>query len=628
MAKKLTMAVLTIALITGIALAQTPVVPTAKKDSIKTPVVTTATKDTIKTPAVPIAKKDSIKTPAVPAAKKAEPAKTNVPATTPQVQAKPAAKAPSSEGGHFLLGMQAGGCKLIGGIVDQSTIGVTGSLMVGYAFNAKLSARLMGGIGLMGAKTAVWDSKASDYKTTVIPISADVLYRLTKSPGIAPYLLAGVGYLPCTNELSANVDSLNQSLDASNLMFGGGLGVQFPLNRALSLFIETRYDYFGEKTNNSGSLDTNSGLVRASVGIATNLFSLGQDKPALATITGKVIDKNQKPLAATVSGGGVSARTNPATGEYTLSGITITATPVIIKAEAGGFISNTISAVLTKKNRKTPLGNQIVKLEPIPINPALVTGAVIDYKTGSPLPARIAIKGAKTVNLTANTKGQFSTSLDPGKYDVAISADGYNDKTISITAKDNAPMTMNYGLVKKKEVFAFENINFALGKADILPATEPILNNLLKVLQDNPDIKVEIAGHTDNIGSIVKNQKLSQARAESVVKWLINRGIFANKMVAVGYGSSKPVASNKTKVGRSQNRRIEIIVLEQVAPPAPAPIIPALAPKAGTPEPTKPIAKDTIKTPVVPIAKKDSIKTPVVPIAKKDSIKTPVVPKR
>lgn len=287
----------------------------------------------------------------------------------------------------------------------------------------------------------------------------------------------------------------------------------------------------------------------------------GPKVPATGIIAGKVTDKNGKPLAATISVAGMTFNADPATGNYTAPGIQIGAAPVEVKADLKGYIAKTGSVVLTKKNKKTPAPqNFVLDLKPIPQSD--VTGKVIDYKTGNPVPATLTFVGKKTVTVKADANGNYATKLDADTYKVTATADGFNANSFSVTAADGKPVAKPVNMVKQKEVFSFSNINFAVGKATITPAIETALQPLLKVLLDNPDLKVEIGGHTDAVGSKIKNEKLSQARADAVVEWLIAKQVKA-KMTSKGYGSSMPVATNKTKAGRAQNRRIEIKVAEQ-----------------------------------------------------------------
>ena len=116
-------------------------------------------------------------------------------------------------------------------------------------------------------------------------------------------------------------------------------------------------------------------------------------------------------------------------------------------------------------------------------------------------------------------------------------------------------------ILKKDDTITLDNVYFALGKADIVPESFPTLNEVLKIFKDNPGIQIQIEGHTDSQGSATYNQKLSQARAESVMRYLVeNLGIPQGQLTAIGYGEERPVADNRTKEGRAQNRRIEFRV--------------------------------------------------------------------
>lgn len=109
-----------------------------------------------------------------------------------------------------------------------------------------------------------------------------------------------------------------------------------------------------------------------------------------------------------------------------------------------------------------------------------------------------------------------------------------------------------------KKPLILEGVNFATGKADLTPESQAILNGVAESLVAHDDIKVQVGGHTDNTGSAAVNKRLSAARAESVRQYLISKGVAADRLTAAGFGPSKPIASNKTAAGRSQNRRVEL----------------------------------------------------------------------
>ena len=110
--------------------------------------------------------------------------------------------------------------------------------------------------------------------------------------------------------------------------------------------------------------------------------------------------------------------------------------------------------------------------------------------------------------------------------------------------------------------FKLDNIFFDLGKATIKDASIPSLDNLYEILKKN-DISIELGGHSDSIGSEETNLRLSQDRVNSVRNYLVNKGISGDRIVAQGYGETKPVASNSTEEGRAQNRRVEVKIIEK-----------------------------------------------------------------
>jgi outer membrane protein OmpA-like peptidoglycan-associated protein len=113
--------------------------------------------------------------------------------------------------------------------------------------------------------------------------------------------------------------------------------------------------------------------------------------------------------------------------------------------------------------------------------------------------------------------------------------------------------------VEKGQSITLEGILFETGSAKITPASEAVLAKVIQTLKDNPDINVEIQGHTDNKGRESANLKLSERRANSVKTYLVTKGIEKARLTSKGFGQTKPVASNDTPEGREKNRRIEFL---------------------------------------------------------------------
>ena len=112
--------------------------------------------------------------------------------------------------------------------------------------------------------------------------------------------------------------------------------------------------------------------------------------------------------------------------------------------------------------------------------------------------------------------------------------------------------------VKKKVDYAAQNILFATGSYKLLASSNKGLNEVAKILQDNPDLKLSIDGHTDNTGTPEKNQTLSENRANAVKNYLVSKGVAESRLTAAGHGQDQPIADNKTAAGRQKNRRVEL----------------------------------------------------------------------
>jgi len=109
-----------------------------------------------------------------------------------------------------------------------------------------------------------------------------------------------------------------------------------------------------------------------------------------------------------------------------------------------------------------------------------------------------------------------------------------------------------------------DKVQFATGKAEILPESFSLLDDVAKVFVENEQIEVvQVEGHTDSTGTAAINRTLSQQRAESVVKYLAGKGVAKKRMVAKGFGPDKPIADNGDDAGREKNRRVEFNIIKQ-----------------------------------------------------------------
>jgi outer membrane protein OmpA-like peptidoglycan-associated protein len=155
-----------------------------------------------------------------------------------------------------------------------------------------------------------------------------------------------------------------------------------------------------------------------------------------------------------------------------------------------------------------------------------------------------------------NTSFADGTSLEyhPAFHLVVIEVKPMKEGLVTVDADALARDIARAGRV------AVYGIYFDIGKADIKPESDPVLKEIAKLLRQNPRLKLHVVGHTHSIGDFAANMKLSQARADAVVKELVSRhGVDAKRLRAHGVGPLAPAASNITEEGRAKNRRVELV---------------------------------------------------------------------
>lgn len=200
-------------------------------------------------------------------------------------------------------------------------------------------------------------------------------------------------------------------------------------------------------------------------------------------------------------------------------------------------------------------------------------GKISDSETGDPVLAKldvVDVASDKVVATTASSEvdGRYRVRLPSRKsYMIDLRATGYladmKRLTIPEDSKEeffNLDATLAKVKVGKKVVL--NNILFETGKSVLTAGSYAELGRLLNIMQDNPNMKIEVSGHTDKTGSEAVNFRLSEARAKAVVDFLIKQGINSDRMEYRGYGSLQPIADNTTPEGRQQNRRVEFKILE------------------------------------------------------------------
>lgn len=210
-----------------------------------------------------------------------------------------------------------------------------------------------------------------------------------------------------------------------------------------------------------------------------------------------------------------------------------------------------------------------VHAKPQPIS--YVSGTVYDKETKVPLAAEVLMVNLKTKmtqfnDYTAAETGDFLAVMPMGSdYSLNVSAKGYlfYSEHFELPEKNgNKPVELNVYMerIKTGRNLTLKNIFFDTNMATLLPKSLVELDVLLALMMENPTLKIEIQGHTDNTGSDAQNMSLSDARAKAVYNYLIEKNIEAERLQFKGYGRNKPIASNATPDGRQQNRRTSFIV--------------------------------------------------------------------
>ena len=191
---------------------------------------------------------------------------------------------------------------------------------------------------------------------------------------------------------------------------------------------------------------------------------------------------------------------------------------------------------------------------------------VRDAKSDSLLAAQVTFSNAANeavlASVTTDSLTGYAQLRLPLNTKIRVHIEAANHLALTRPVEEIGGMeTFRLEPIVKKRAIILHNLFFATNKTTILPESEPSLQDLFDMLQENPEVRIRITGHTDNVGSDKANQKLSEGRANSVRDNLIKRGIDAGRIEAEGKGKTMPIAPNDTEEGRAQNRRVEFMIL-------------------------------------------------------------------
>ncbi len=206
-----------------------------------------------------------------------------------------------------------------------------------------------------------------------------------------------------------------------------------------------------------------------------------------------------------------------------------------------------------------------------PLRTLWVKGHVFDKKTTKGLPSTVELieLSSKQVisRIQTDELGNYLVTLPVGKdYAFNVNHKGYLFYSDNFLLARNAPDSSyekNIGLqpLEVNATIVLNNVFFDVNKFDLKPESQVELSKIIQLLKDNTSLKIQISGHTDNIGKPADNLALSNNRAKAVVNYLIANGIATQWLIAKGFGETQPVADNKNEEGRAKNRRTEMKVV-------------------------------------------------------------------
>lgn len=269
------------------------------------------------------------------------------------------------------------------------------------------------------------------------------------------------------------------------------------------------------------------------------------------------------------NGKSLNIRVNPITGEYESAVSEGQSYSASLNFEGYEPLQQTVDLSSTRK------GDTVVKDFILKMPETMLQGSIKD-QNGNPIAGKLKIEDALSLeqinNLATDKNGAFSVPLKEGRaYRLVPSAPEHVGTNVELdmrstkrgaVIRQDLTVTAIQVAVEKGMTFTLKNIFFDSGKWDVRPESAKELEKLMAFLSEYKSVRIEIGAHTDAIGSDEANQTLSRRRAESVVQFLVARGVGTERLIARGYGESIPVAGNDTEEGREKNRRVEFKLIK------------------------------------------------------------------
>jgi outer membrane protein OmpA-like peptidoglycan-associated protein len=482
--------------------------------------------------------------------------------------------------GRWVLGLHGGGNLWVNDY-NERKIAAGGEILLGYGLSKYISLGLAGGYDELKANQS---PPAGGFQYTYLkiesfPVALRVSLHLNPDGRFSPFLYAGGGTTIFRRKDFAGAFVPDTKYKTS-LYIPVGVGFEVKASRSVSFVFDAGYRITDDKVD---LREFQSPDGYASVKAGLNFYfgtNDGDDNDDDGLTNGEERKLGTNPDVADTDGDGLTDgeevkryRTNPLSIDTDGDGLSDG--DEVRKYKTSPTNSDTDGDRLTD-------GDEILRYNTDPLKldtdgDILPDGdEVLKYKTdpwksdtdGDGLSDWDEVNNYKTDPTKTDTDGDGLSDADEIKKfatnPLKIDTDGGGMNDGAEVKKGTNPMDPRDDQtdlrLEKGKSLVLEGVNFQSGSATLTLESEQTLEKAFRALVDNPDLKVQIVGYTDNVGGAAMNQQLSQRRAQAVLSWLVKKGIMSNRLSAVGRGEENPIAPNNTAMGRSKNRRIEFYV--------------------------------------------------------------------
>jgi|GEM_PF-1854801 len=310
--------------------------------------------------------------------------------------------------------------------------------------------------------------------------------------------------------------------------------------------------------------------IAGSVSIGNSGLLRGRAKASPGSggvIAGKAIYPDGSPATISVEVLETGARTHSdTTGAFVLSALLPDSYTVCVSGQAVASVDP--MKVVVMEGETTMLNLTVEK-----VNASNATVILRDMITRKEIDGMVMAEGISNNGITApktfSVAHRVTFPLMPGAYVITGKADGYFAQSMPLTMADRHDVQVVIDLIPQGFTLEFPGVLFEFGSAIIKKDAYPVLDSIAGVVRTvfaaNPNLKIEVGGYTDNVGTDKANMRLSEERAKAVANFLMdNYGLNPDRVIYKGYGPAHPRAPNTTEEGRSQNRRVEIRFLEVI----------------------------------------------------------------